>query len=153
MAKQGLEIDTLGIPGDILSQIGAALPGLTIVMDHFAGLSQFQPMADSSLYTRTSEFLWRTFGEDRLIFGANWPVSDAGRIFVDSIDLEIGLRESFLAEQYVGGRDKRPRQSDVRKRVEGVQSSQVTMDGGSLTDRKKYPPCRVFVLFVSCSSR
>ena len=37
MAKQGLEIDTLGIAGDVLSQIGAAVPGLTIVMDHFAG--------------------------------------------------------------------------------------------------------------------
>src|SRR4029077_1360205 len=30
MAKQGLEIDTLGIPGAVLSQIGAATPGLTI---------------------------------------------------------------------------------------------------------------------------
>src|SRR5207249_10941222 len=37
MAKQGLEIDTLGISGALLSQIGAAVPGLTIVMDHFAG--------------------------------------------------------------------------------------------------------------------
>src|SRR6185369_5486855 len=37
MAKQGLEIDTLGIPGAVLSQIGVATPGLTIVMDHFAG--------------------------------------------------------------------------------------------------------------------
>jgi L-fuconolactonase len=151
MAKQGLEIDTLGIPGAVLSQIGAAVPGLTIVMDHFAGkpttfdvedawkadmqaaagyaglnikvsdvhklsskvvtglpagLTQFQPVSNSSLYAPTLEFLWRTFGEDRLIFGTNWPVSDAGGIFVDSIDLEIGIMESFLAEQYVGGRDK-----------------------------------------------
>src|SRR5258708_2812558 len=151
MAKQGLEIDTLGISGTVLSQIGAAVPGLTIVMDHFAGkatafdvedswkadmlaasayaglnikvsdvhklssqavtgqpagLSQFQPVADISQYTPTLEFLWRTFGEDRLIFGTNWPVSDAGGIFVDSIDLEIGILEGFLAEQYVGGRDK-----------------------------------------------
>jgi predicted TIM-barrel fold metal-dependent hydrolase len=36
-AKQGLEIDTLGISVAVLSQIGAATPGLTIVMDHFAG--------------------------------------------------------------------------------------------------------------------
>src|SRR6266446_1268014 len=151
MAKQGLEIDTLGIPGEILSQIGAAAPGLTIVMDHFAGkpttfdvedswkadmlaaasyaglnikvsdvhklssqavtgqpagLNQFQPVAAASRYAPTLDFLWRTFGEDRLIFGTNWPVSDAGGIFVDSIDLEIGIMESFLAEQYVGGRDK-----------------------------------------------
>ena len=159
MAKQGLEIDTLGIPGAVLSQIGAAVPGLTIVMDHFAGkpttfdvedswkadmqaaagyaglnikvsdvhklsskvvtglpagLTQFQPIADSSLYAPTLEFLWRTFGEDRLIFGTNWPVSDAGGIFVDSIDLEIGIMESFLAEQYAGGRDKVMYQNALR---------------------------------------
>jgi predicted TIM-barrel fold metal-dependent hydrolase len=159
MAKTGLEIDTLGIPGAVLSQIGAAVPGLTIVMDHFAGkpttfdvedswkadmqaaagyaglnikvsdvhklssqvvtglpagLTQFQPVADASLYNPTLEFLWRTFGEDRLIFGTNWPVSDAGGIFVDSIDLEIGIMESFLAEQYVGGRDKVMYQNALR---------------------------------------
>jgi predicted TIM-barrel fold metal-dependent hydrolase len=159
MAKQGLEIDTLGIPGAVLSQIGVATPGLTIVMDHFAGkpttfdvddswkadmlaaatypnlnikvsdvhklsslvvtglpagLTQFQPVADHANYAPTLEFLWRTFGEDRLLFGTNWPVSDAGGIFVDSIDLEIGILESFLAEQYVGGRDKVMYQNALR---------------------------------------
>src|SRR6266849_2621464 len=159
MAKQGLEIDTLGISGEVLSQIGAAVPGLTIVMDHFAGkpttfdvedswkadmlaaasysglnikvsdvhklssqvvtglpagLSQFQPVADASLYAPTLEFLWRTVGEDRLIFGTNWPVSDAGGIFVDSIDLEIGIMESFLDEQYIGARDKVMYQNALR---------------------------------------
>src|SRR5437762_7337092 len=159
MAKQGLEIDTLGIPGAVLSQIGAATPGLVIVMDHFAGkpttfdvedswktdmqaaavysglnikvsdvhklsarlvtgqnagLNQFQPVSGPSPYAPTLDFLWRTFGEDRLIFGTNWPVSDAGGIFVDSIDLEIGILESFLAEQYVGGRDKVMYQNALR---------------------------------------
>jgi L-fucono-1,5-lactonase len=159
LAKQGLQIDTLGIPGAVLSQIGAAVPGLVIVMDHFAGkpttfdvedawkadmlaassytglnikvsdvhklsaievtgqpagLSQFQPVADASRYAPTLEFLWRTFGEDRLIFGTNWPVSDAGGIFVDSIDLEISILESFLAEQYVGARDKVMYQNALR---------------------------------------
>src|SRR5258707_611334 len=132
MAKQGLEIDTLGIPGAALSQIGGAVAGPTIVLDHFAGkpttfdvedswktdmlaaaaypslnikvsdvhklssqvvtgqpagLTQFQPVADSSQYAPTLEFLWRTFGEDRLIFGTNWPVSEAGGIVVGGIDL------------------------------------------------------------------
>jgi L-fuconolactonase len=159
MAKQGLEIDTLGIQGAVLSQIGAAVPGLTIVMDHFAGkpttfdvedswkidmqaasaypglnikvsdvhklsgqvvtgapagLTQFQPVADASRYSATLEFLWRTFGEDRLIFGTNWPVSDAGGVCVDSIDLEIGILESFLAEQYTGARQKVMYQNALR---------------------------------------
>jgi L-fuconolactonase len=159
MAKLGLEIDTLGIQGAVLSQIGAAVPGLTIVMDHFAGkatafdvedswkadmhaaasypglnikvsdvhklssqsvtgqpagLTQFQPVADPSPYAATLQFLWRTFGADRLIFGTNWPVSDAGGLFVDSIDLEIGIMESFLADQYVGGRDQVMYQNALR---------------------------------------
>src|SRR5580700_9101069 len=130
LSKRGLQIDALGIPGAVLSQVGAALPGLTIVMDHFAGKpvtfdvedswkadmqaganyaglnvkvsdvhklsseavtgkaagsTQFQPVADPTRYAPTLEFLWRTFGEDRLIFGSNWPVSDAAGLSVDSI--------------------------------------------------------------------
>jgi len=151
LADRGLSIDALGIRGAVLSQIGAATPGLTIVMDHFAGkpttfdvedswkadmlaaarypglhikvsdvhklssqavtgkpasLTQFQPIADRKRYAPTLEFLWRTFGEDRLIFGTNWPVSDAGGVFVDSIDLEIGILESFLAGQNPKSRNK-----------------------------------------------
>jgi L-fuconolactonase len=150
LVQKGLQIDTLGIPGATLSQIGAAT-GITIVMDHFAGkpttfdvedswkadmlaaatyrhlnikvsdvhklsshavtgqpagLTQFQPIADPTKYFPTLEFLSRTFGDDRLIFGTNWPVSDAGGIFVDSIDLEIEILESFLARQFGSGRDK-----------------------------------------------
>ena len=71
-----------------------------------AGLSQFQPVADPTKYAPTLEFLWKTFGEDRLIFGTNWPVSDAGGLFVDSIDLEIGILENFLAQRSSTGRDK-----------------------------------------------
>src|SRR5260370_32808529 len=151
LAKRGLEIDTLGILGAALSQIGAAVPSLTMVMDHFAGkpttfnvedswksdmlaaasypglnvkvsdvhklssqavtghpagLTQFQPIADPTRYAPTLEFLWTTFGESRLIFGTNWPVSDAGGLFVDSIDLEIGILENFLTGRFSGGRDK-----------------------------------------------
>jgi L-fuconolactonase len=159
MARRGLEIDTLGIPGAVLSQIGAAVPGLTMVMDHFAGkpttfnienswksdmlaaasysglnikvsdvhklssqtvtgkpagLTQFQPIADPAPYVPTLEFLWQTFGADRLIFGTNWPVSDAGGLFVDSIDLEIQILESFLSDKYSGGRDKVMHQNALR---------------------------------------
>lgn len=159
LAKKGLEIDTLGIPGAVLSQVGAAVPGLTIVMDHFAGkattfdvedswkadmlaaanyarlnikvsdvhklssqavtgkpagLTQFQPIADPTPYAPTLEFLLRTFGEDRLIFGTNWPVSDAGGLFVDSIDLEIDILQSFLTGRFSGARDKVMYQNALR---------------------------------------
>jgi L-fuconolactonase len=160
LAKRGLEIDTLGISGANLSMIGAKVPGLTIVMDHFAGkpttfdveaswkadmlaaanyaglyikvsdvhklssqavtgkpagLTQFQPVADPTRYAPTLEFLWKTFGADRLIFGTNWPVSDAGGLFVDSIDLEIDILENFLTPQrFSGGRDKVMYQNALR---------------------------------------
>ncbi len=33
---------------------------------------------DPSYYTPVLDHLWQNFGEDRLIFGSNWPVSDKG---------------------------------------------------------------------------
>jgi L-fuconolactonase len=159
LSKRGLQIDTLGIPGAVLSQIGAAAPGLTIVMEHLAGkpatfdvedswkadmlaaatydglnvkvsdvhelsspavtgnsavLSQFQPVADPTRYAPALEFLWRTFGEDRLIFGTNWPASDVGGLMVDSIELQISIIESFLTGQFLGGRDKIMYQNALR---------------------------------------
>lgn len=149
LAKKGLHIDTLGIGGAVLAEIGAAVPGLVIVMDHFAGKpntfevedtwkadmaaaakytnlhvkvsdvhkqsqaaagqaggGQYQPVADPARYAPTLEFLWNTLGEDRLLFGTNWPVSDAAGLFVDSIDLQIRILESFLTGRYARGRDK-----------------------------------------------
>ena len=41
-------------------------------------------------------------------------MSDAGGIFVDSIDLEIDILESFLADKYAGGRDKVMYQNALR---------------------------------------
>jgi L-fuconolactonase len=159
LTKRGLQIDALGIPGAVLSQVGAAVPGLTIVMDHFAGkpatfdvegswkadmqaaadyaglnvkvsdvhklssravtgkaagVTQFQPVADPTRYAPALEFLWRTFGEDRLIFGSNWPVSDAGGLSVDSIGLQIDILESFLTGQSFEGRDKIMYQNALR---------------------------------------
>lgn len=35
LAKRGLVVDALGIPGAVLAQVGAAVPGLRMVMDHF----------------------------------------------------------------------------------------------------------------------
>ena len=70
-----------------------------------AGVIQFQPVADPEPYEPTLEFLFRTFGENRLIFGTNWPVSDAAGIYADSIDLQIDIVESFLARKS-SSRDK-----------------------------------------------
>jgi len=84
------------------------------VTGHPAGLTQFQPVADPAPYAPTMEFLWNTFGADRLIFGTNWPVSDAGGLFVDSIDLEIDIIENFLTDRFSGGRDRIMYQNALR---------------------------------------
>jgi len=65
----------------------------------FAGRTQFQPIADPARYRPVLEFLFNTFGENRLIFGTNWPVSDAAGKNVDSIDLQVRIVESFLANR------------------------------------------------------
>ncbi len=59
--------------------------------------TQFQPITDSTRYRPVLDFLFNTFGEDRLFFGTNWPVSDAAGKNVDSIDLQIRIVESLLA--------------------------------------------------------
>ncbi|HEY3455377.1 MAG TPA: amidohydrolase family protein [Bryobacteraceae bacterium] len=58
--------------------------------------TQFQPIADPARYRPVLDFLFNTFGENRLIFGTNWPVSDAAGKNVDSIDLQIRIVERFL---------------------------------------------------------
>ena len=149
MAKLGLQIDALGIPGAVLAQIGQAT-GISIVMDHFAGegntftpssgwvqdmraaatypglhikvsdadvLSeaalggytfgpgQFQPIADPTQYYPVMEFLFNLFGQKRLLWGSNWPVSRYGGILTDPVDFQIDLWESFLAQQVSGRND------------------------------------------------
>lgn len=40
-------------------------------------MSQVQPApTDPGFYAPTLDALWETFGEDRLVYGSNWPVSD-----------------------------------------------------------------------------
>ena len=41
-------------------------------------------------------------------------MSDAGGLFVDSIDLEVSILESFLAEKYTQARDKVMYQNALR---------------------------------------
>jgi predicted TIM-barrel fold metal-dependent hydrolase len=52
----------------------------------------------------TLEFLWDTFGPDRLIFGTNWPVSGR-RPVRDSIDLR-SYHGKLPDRAVLGGRDR-----------------------------------------------
>lgn len=46
-------------------------------------------------YAPVLNVLWKTFGEDRLIFGSNWPVSDRGASLETVVKI---VREYFLAK-------------------------------------------------------
>ncbi len=50
---------------------------------------------DASYYTPVLDHLWETFGEDRLIYGSNWPVSDKGAPYEGVFRI---VREYFAAK-------------------------------------------------------
>ena len=67
---------------------------------------QFPAETDPDAYTAVLETLWELFGEDRLIFGTNWPVSEVGGAEQDTIELQIQILESFLAGKGAEARNK-----------------------------------------------
>lgn len=71
-----------------------------------AGLKQFASVTDATPYVPVLQMLTETFGADRLVFGSNWPVSDAGTGSPDSVGLQIAIVEAFLANLAAGERDK-----------------------------------------------
>ena len=101
LADEGLQVDLLGGPSMLAGvvQLARAVPELRIVIDHvpfdtpagptLAALREY-PRVYAKVSGRTTDTaalddLWHVFGEDRLIYGSNWPVSERvapyGRIF------------------------------------------------------------------------
>jgi len=55
----------------------ARAPGVYVKISALLELSRQQPApADPGFYAPTLEVLWQAFGEERLIFGSNWPVCE-----------------------------------------------------------------------------
>lgn len=52
---------------------------------------------EAGYYAPVLDMVWHAFGEDRVVFGSNWPVSDRGASF----DVVVGL-----VRQYFGGKGK-----------------------------------------------
>jgi predicted TIM-barrel fold metal-dependent hydrolase len=57
------------------------------------GNTPWQAPTDLAAYKAHFDVLMTAFGEDRLIWGSNWPVSDLGGTFAD----QIRLAEEYLA--------------------------------------------------------
>jgi L-fuconolactonase len=60
----------------------AAPPQVYCKVSGMVELAADQPAPTQPAYYRpTLDALWTTFGEDRLVFGTNWPVSDRAAPF------------------------------------------------------------------------
>ncbi len=62
----------------------------------------FASETDPAKYSAAFEVVWSLFGEDRLVFGSNWPVSNVAGDF----STEINVLETFLAGKGAQARNK-----------------------------------------------
>lgn len=116
LSGEGLQLDLLGGPAMLeeVTRLARAVPELRIVIDHVpfdtpGGLAlaalREHPLVYAKVSGRTTDRagldeLWRVFGEDRLIYGSNWPVSERvapyGRIFSTVHSYFAGKGEAAL---------------------------------------------------------
>ncbi len=84
-------------------QQAAAMPGIYMKVSAVLEQSRVQPApADPDFYRPTLEVLWQAFGEDRLIYGSNWPVCERASDYVTAFAV---VRE-FIDEKGTGAADK-----------------------------------------------
>lgn len=67
---------------------------------------QFTAITDPTRYTDALTAIWNLYGENRLTFGTNWPVSGIGALEADSVDIQINILEAFLADNGTAARNK-----------------------------------------------
>ncbi len=84
-----------GAPAGALADALAAAakaPNVYCKVSRFQEQSGSRPApTDAAAYAKTLDFLLNTFGEDRLLFGSNWPLSeDAG-----SLESAVGVMHSY----------------------------------------------------------
>ena len=65
---------------------------------------------DLEPYLEVLDFLWDAFGEDRLVYGSNWPVSDRGapyEVVIDLVRRYFKTKGPVAEEKYFSGNAKR----------------------------------------------
>lgn len=66
----------------------AQYPNVFMKGSAFAEMAQDQPAPrDVSYYEPTLDFLWDTFGEDRIVYGSNWPVCERAASYATVIHI------------------------------------------------------------------
>lgn len=84
----------LGFGGDPSVDMAAAMMMVAQNPNVYCKVSRFQEQAgvkpaptDPAAYTKALDFLWKTFGEDHLMFGTNWPLSEAAGNLDDAVHI------------------------------------------------------------------
>jgi L-fuconolactonase len=74
----------------------AGLPNVWCKASGFVEATKMQPApTDLGFYRPTMDFLWNTFGEDRLVYGSNWPVCEMNA----SYERMFAVISGYLAEK------------------------------------------------------
>lgn len=81
----------------------------------FLKISRFQEQAtmrstDPAFYKPTLDFLWQTFGDDRVMFGSNWPLSEGAGTLADAVKIMKGYladKSPEVATKFFAGNAKR----------------------------------------------
>jgi L-fuconolactonase len=84
-------------------QQAAEFPGIWMKVSAVLEQSKVQPApADAELYAPTLEAMWEAFGEDRLVYGSNWPVCERAGDFATA----FGVVRDFFAGKGEEAREK-----------------------------------------------
>jgi L-fuconolactonase len=84
-----------------LGELGAA-PNVSIKLSEIPELKDGSLVRDIALYQEHLDMLWTVFGEDRCIFGSDWPNSD----HVASLPQTLSLVKDYLSEKSIVARRK-----------------------------------------------
>lgn len=87
------------------------LPNVYVKVSHVLGKIKGKTINDPAKYVEAFDSLWETFGEDRVIYGSNWPVSDIfngtyGEVF-KLVDNYFSKKGPEARAKYFGGNAKK----------------------------------------------
>jgi len=80
----------------------AAAPKVSIKLSEIPQLANGSLRRDITFYQQHLDTLWTLFGEDRCLFGSDWPNSD----HVASLHQTVSLVKKYMAEKSPTGRRK-----------------------------------------------
>jgi L-fuconolactonase len=101
-----MSIDGEAIPAEWVEAYGqmAELSNVWIKVSAVMEQSTIQPApADVDFYRPALDAIWAAFGEDRVIYGSNWPVCERAGTFKQSIDIVkayVGAKSQAAWDRY-----------------------------------------------------